>query len=133
VNERNGGYGKCAKTTDGRIGAADVGARQSAEEAGWRPDVAAALAPHVEGSLIQELGEFLETVAYYMKKIQTKEQYDPLPKCIECGKDIEHDLTVYETYRKDVRYCSPRCRQRAYRKRVTENNSNRAKETSQNG
>jgi len=99
---------------------------------GGDKDVAVALAPHVTGSLIQELREFLETVAHYMKKIQTTEQYDPLPKCIECGKDISHDLTAHETYRKDVRYCSPRCRQRAYRKRVTENNSNRAKETSQN-
>jgi hypothetical protein len=99
---------------------------------GGYEDVAAALSPHVEGSRIQALGEFLDTVAHYMKKIQTTEQYDPRPKCIECGDDIEYDLTVHENYRKDVRYCSARCRQRAYRKRVTENNSNRAKEMSQN-
>jgi len=99
---------------------------------GGDEDVAAALVPQVAGMRIQGLGELLDTVASYMKKIQTEHQYDPWPKCIECGEDIQYDLTVHEKHRKDVRYCSGRCRQRAYRKRVTENNSHGAADASQN-
>src|SRR5258706_515832 len=66
---------------------------EALEKLGRYEDVAAALAPHVNGVRIQVLGEFLDTVACYMKKLQTAEQYDPLPKCIECGADIDHDLT----------------------------------------
>ena len=38
------------------------------------------------------------------------------PRCYECGRDIERPDG---DPRADARYCSPKCRQRAYRKRVT--------------
>lgn len=53
------------------------------------------------------LGQFLTDVAYYMPD-------DPVPVCAECGGD-------WDEARADRRYCSTRCRQRAYRKRVTDN------------
>jgi endogenous inhibitor of DNA gyrase (YacG/DUF329 family) len=40
----------------------------------------------------------------------------PSRPCSECG---EH----FEPRRSDARFCSPRCKQKAYRKRVTDNNS----------
>jgi hypothetical protein len=81
---------------------------------GHYEDVAAALAPHVNGCRIQGLGEFLDTVACYMKKLQTAEQYDPCRKCAVCDREMDSG-------RANVRFCSPKCRQKAYRKRVTEN------------
>jgi hypothetical protein len=85
---------------------------------GRNEDVAAALAPHVRGGRIQGLGEFLVDVAYYMKKIQTEEQYDPCRKCAVCDREMDSE-------RANVRFCSPKCRQRAYRERVTDNQPRR--------
>jgi predicted nucleic acid-binding Zn ribbon protein len=85
-------------------------------------DVAAALAPHVNGARIQSLGEFLETVAQYMKKLQTAEQYDPVRLCVVCGREMDSG-------RANVQFCSPKCRQKAYRKRVTENQAATSIET----
>ena len=89
---------------------------------GCYEEVAAALAPHVNGCRIQGLGEFLVDVAYYMKKLQTEEQYDPCRKCVVCDRDIDSE-------RANVRFCSPKCRQKAYRKRVTENQAATSIET----
>jgi hypothetical protein len=89
---------------------------------GHYEDVAAALAPHLNGGRIQALGEFLETVAHYMKKLQTAEQYDPPRLCVVCGKSIG---MVTDYTRRDIRFCSPKCRQKAYRERVTDNQPRR--------
>jgi hypothetical protein len=78
-------------------------------------DVAAALAPHLR---IQALGEFLDTVARYMKKLQTAEQYDPVRLCVVCDREMDSG-------RANVQFCSPKCRQKAYRERVTDNQPRR--------
>jgi predicted nucleic acid-binding Zn ribbon protein len=85
---------------------------------GRNEDVAAALAPHLNGCRIQGLGEFLVDVAYYMKKIQTQEQYSPSRLCVVCDRDIDSE-------RANVRFCSPKCRQKAYRERVMDNQPRR--------
>lgn len=58
---------------------------------------------------IQCLGEYLIDVAGIMARLAKR-------PCASCGKEITSRL--YGA-RPDARYCSHRCRQRAYRKRVT--------------
>lgn len=53
------------------------------------------------------LSTYLDDVRQYMPE-------DPYPVCAECGGD-------WDESRADRRYCSARCRQRAHRKRVTDN------------
>ena len=91
---------------------------EALEKLGRYEDVAAALAPHVNGMRIQGLGEFLDTVACYMKKLQTEEQYSPSRLCVVCDRDIDSE-------RANVRFCSPKCRQKAYRERVMDNRPRR--------
>jgi hypothetical protein len=52
------------------------------------------------------LSTYLDEVKHYMPE-------DPVPTCPECGRDWDHA-------RRDRRYCSPKCRQRAHRKRVAD-------------
>jgi len=68
--------------------------------------IAKALLPHVKADQIQFLSEYLSDVAELMRKDDVV-----VRRCAECGDSIPS--------RTDARYCSPRCRQRAYRKRVT--------------
>ena len=58
---------------------------------------------------VQFLGEYLDTVSAYMKK----HGFKPYPdvNCPECGNKVERDHN-------GARYCSERCRQSAYRKRL---------------
>src|SRR5262249_31602541 len=73
-------------------------------------DVMAERAPHVRAGDIFFLANFLEGVATAMAKRQ--EQYRC---CAVCGNAIEGK---YCKARPDARYCSSKCRQRAYRDRV---------------
>jgi hypothetical protein len=65
---------------------------------------------------IRGLGQYLEDVA------ECLELKYPKQSCAMCGIDLGCSFSVT---RRDVRYCSSRCRQRAYRKRVTARKSGR--------
>ena len=49
-------------------------------------------------------------------ELNRKAHQESNPRCVECGDDVEGKRDVV---RSDASYCSPACRQRAYRKRVT--------------
>jgi hypothetical protein len=68
--------------------------------------LAEALLPHVRPGQIQFLGQYLDDVAYFMKK-----NAGAPPRCVECDTELSE-------YRPAARYCSAKCRQRAYRKRA---------------
>ena len=83
-------------------------------------DVAAALLKHCterERGDAYLVGSFLDDV----QQINRKAENDAEPRCCECGGNIcdAKDRSV----RSDARYCSPKCRTRAYRKRVTADRS----------
>jgi hypothetical protein len=67
---------------------------------------------HRERDAVSYVGTYLGDVWHFLRKAH----YEALPRCRECGADAGG--------RADARYCSPGCRQRAYRKRVTANHSN---------
>jgi len=83
-------------------------------------DVAAALLKHCtqrERADVPFIGQYLVDVwELYCKAEEAAE-----PRCAECGNSI-HEWKD-EFARSDARYCSQKCRQRAYRKRVTANRS----------
>jgi hypothetical protein len=58
------------------------------------------------------LADYLDDVRQYMERLRPEA---PQP-CAVCGEDIRDKS---DARRRDVRYCSPACRQRAYRGRVT--------------
>jgi hypothetical protein len=63
---------------------------------------------------VQFLAQYLEDVSYYMRQ----QGYDPNPqqrhpKCLHCGGENSRDHN-------GARYCSDRCRQRAYRLRLND-------------
>lgn len=73
--------------------------------------LAEVLAKHV-GASVAFPCQFLDDVGQYLP------QYLPPPKhCAECGGYLDGGINPA---RADARYCSPRCRQSAYRKRVTD-------------
>jgi hypothetical protein len=88
------------------------------------PEVlAAVISPHIRIDQIVEMKMYLEEV---VKAVINKMQW----KCAECGRDMgfkDDKLTrtreVLRT-RRDARYCSPACRQKAFRKRVTHRAAN---------
>ena len=55
-------------------------------------------------------------------ELNRKPELEAEPRCCECGKNI-HDAKD-GIARRDARYCSPVCRTRAYRKRVTVHGAN---------
>jgi hypothetical protein len=57
------------------------------------------------------LGQYLEDVAYYMKKQGFDPSAHPNRNCAQCGGENGRDHN-------GARYCSTRCRQRAYRLRL---------------
>jgi predicted nucleic acid-binding Zn ribbon protein len=59
------------------------------------------------------LGEYLVDVAHYMRQHGGDGRH-PNGDCPECGKAIDRDHN-------GARYCSNRCKQRAYRKRLRSN------------
>jgi predicted nucleic acid-binding Zn ribbon protein len=71
-------------------------------------DLAQALAGHRKD--VQFLGEYLEGVASEMKRLGYISNRHPNGDCVECGHEIGVDHN-------GARFCSSRCRQRAYRKR----------------
>ena len=79
-------------------------------------DVAAALLKHYsqrERGDVPLAGQFLTDL---WDRYQASER-EAEPRCLQCGESV-HD-TKDNLARADARYCSPKCRQRAYRKRVT--------------
>jgi hypothetical protein len=83
------------------------------------PDnIARFLFPHVPVVQILEMSQYLEKVA---RCIEKKMQW----QCVECGKDVWAKIKLTETgptkelryVRRDAHYCSPACRQKAFRKR----------------
>jgi hypothetical protein len=104
--------------------------------------IAAAIFPYIRIDQIMDMAVYLEEVA---KCIGKQMQW----KCAECGKDIwfkdDVRVTVGQTgemgatttreirrVRRDAHYCSPACRQKAFRvrKRVTNNPADASPETS---
>jgi hypothetical protein len=59
------------------------------------------------------VGQWFDDVWWYMKKLRPAKDG---PMCAECGQECD---------RLNSRYCSSRCRQKAYRKRVTDKASPR--------
>jgi hypothetical protein len=79
-------------------------------------DLAAALSPHLKAYHLIECAKYLENVGAHMHLSADK-------KCAECGSGF-HNLTglneiALRFTRADARYCSAKCKQKAYRKRVT--------------
>jgi predicted nucleic acid-binding Zn ribbon protein len=68
------------------------------------------LAKHVGWDRIAYPAQFADDVNCYMREYIQKH---PNRHCIECGTPLN---CLYD--RADARYCSPACRQKAYRKRV---------------
>jgi hypothetical protein len=68
------------------------------------------LAPYLRRDLLRYLSLYLSDVDEYAGKLPPKR------RCFECGHEL--DCFAYKA-RSDARYCSPRCRQKAHRKRVT--------------
>jgi hypothetical protein len=88
-------------------------------------DVAAALMKHCTK---RERGDayFIGTYLDDVFQLNRKAEHDAEQHCCECG-DSVHERKDRDA-RSDARYCSPKCRTRAYRKRVTTNRSpNRCK------
>jgi hypothetical protein len=83
-------------------------------------DIAAALMKHCssrERGDAAFVGTFLDDVWQLNKEAERELE----PRCCECGRDI---LGTKDTGpRADARYCSPKCRQHAYRRRVTHRTS----------
>jgi hypothetical protein len=71
--------------------------------------LAAALQPHLHSERLSYLSRYLSDVAEYANQAAKRQ-------CAVCG--LELDSRIYSV-RSDARYCSPGCRQKAYRKRVT--------------
>jgi hypothetical protein len=116
-------------------------------ELAWKyrqEDVAMTLLKHCtrrEREDVDFIGQFLVDVSDLNRKAEAEAE----PRCCECGdsiynkKDpnrkiakllgvcsatIEQDIgQKHSAMRSDARYCSPKCRQRAYRKRATDNRS----------
>jgi hypothetical protein len=81
--------------------------------------IADSIFPDIRIDQVVDLIESLEKVARCIAK---KMQW----KCAECGKDVwyaddvaNRKRVIIASKRRDSRYCSQACRQRAYRKRVT--------------
>lgn len=64
-----------------------------------------------KGVNVQGLGEYLMTVAEYMRGMGFDPNRHPNGNCAHCGEEIGCDHN-------GARYCSSRCRQRAYRLRL---------------
>jgi hypothetical protein len=89
--------------------------------------LAEAIFAHVRVAQIVEMMAFLEKVARLMDK---KMQW----KCVECGQEMWAKIQMtkngptkeHRHIRRDARYCSQSCRQKAFRKRkrVTDRGSN---------
>jgi hypothetical protein len=60
---------------------------------------------------VQGLGEYLETVGHFMQKLGFDSNKHPNGNCAQCGDEIYRDHN-------GARYCSDRCKQRAYRLRL---------------
>jgi hypothetical protein len=96
-------------------------------------DVAAAMMKHCsarERSDAALVGSFLDDIWQLNRKAEDEAE----PRCCECGENI-YDIKASECAKRgidedpprtDVRYCSAKCRQRAYRKRVAANRSTNA-------
>jgi hypothetical protein len=82
--------------------------------------LAKALLPHRHRHDVQYLSEYLGDVASCMGKVERRRH----PACVECGDENMRD-------HHGARYCSNKCRQRAYRKRngVTLHSSGSENET----
>jgi hypothetical protein len=81
-------------------------------------DLAAALSPHFKAYHLVECATYLESVAGHMHLSANRK------KCALCGSELEHKLKgsnemELQFIRADARYCSAKCKQKAYRKRVT--------------
>lgn len=97
-------------------------------------DVAAALLKHVsqrDRESVAFVGGYLSDVWELYKEPEREAE----PRCCECGKNIcdikacecaKHGIDEDLLPRTDARYCSAKCRQRAYRKRVAANRSTKA-------
>jgi hypothetical protein len=78
--------------------------------------IAEAISPHFRIQDVVEAIVHLEDVAKCMDK---KMQW----KCAECGRDMHANIDptnrvrVFRRVRRNARYCSAKCRQKAYRKR----------------
>ena len=83
-------------------------------------DLAAALHPHLKAQHLIALAQYLEGVGKRMwldpKQSATRK------KCAVCGSEFEHKIlnggVQLQFVRADARYCSAKCKQKAYRKRV---------------
>jgi hypothetical protein len=86
------------------------------EKLGWKyehKDVAEALMKHCsarERGSCAFVGHYLVDVFYLNQAAERAAE----PRCRECGGDV---YGAKDSVRADARYCSPMCRQRAYRKR----------------
>jgi hypothetical protein len=84
-----------------------------------RENVARTIAPHIKPERIVLMAKFLNSLVGSMLKEKTDS------KCADCGKsmlarvDAQKGVAHILSHRLDARYCSAKCRQAAYRKRVT--------------
>jgi transposase len=78
---------------------------------------------NVKADRLRFLGDLLEGIGESMQKQEAKSE---ARKCVECGDSL--DLLDGEAR---ARHCSPKCRQAAYRKRVTARASSRTEKASQ--
>lgn len=80
-------------------------------------DLAAALSPYFKAQHLIEVASYLERVGARMYTKQSKK------KCAECGGTLDSTIVdgrerQLRFVRADIRYCSVKCKQKAYRKRV---------------
>jgi hypothetical protein len=68
------------------------------------------------------VGTFLDDIGRELSQRRVEEDY---PRCV-CGREIENART-------DAKYCSRKCRQRAYRKRVTADPTKHERKRNGNG